>query len=256
MKIISDIPPFRLYRNIYFVGSSRVSVHAIDTEEGIVLLDTGYPDMLDVILSGLEALSLDARRIVAIFHTHGHIDHFGCTIPLKALSGAKTYISHADAEIVNGSRPLSWAREIGLPEPEPFVPDVLIKDGDIFTFGKTHIRCVATPGHTEGVMSFFITADGDENVCAMHGGAGMNSLKKDFLTAYGLPLSLRDDFRAGLYRLAEERVDLTLGNHPHQNGTKEKRLRAVCGESVLDPTEWERFLKSLESKLDALLNAE
>lgn len=41
----SDIPPFKMYGNLYFIGSSRVSVHLIDTAEGLVLIDTGYPQM-------------------------------------------------------------------------------------------------------------------------------------------------------------------------------------------------------------------
>ena len=45
--ILSNIPPFCLHENIYFVGSSRVSVHLIQTEKGLLLIDTGYPDMLD-----------------------------------------------------------------------------------------------------------------------------------------------------------------------------------------------------------------
>lgn len=256
MKVLSDIPPFRLYENIYFVGSSRVSVHAIDTEEGIVLIDTGYPDMYDIILSGLAAVGLDAHRLTAIFHSHGHIDHTGCTKRLKALSGAKTYISRADNDIVNGKRPLSWAKEISLPEAEPFSCDVLVSDEDVFHFGKTRVRCLLTPGHTEGVLSFFVTREGDEAVAAMHGGAGMNSLAASFLRSYGLPFSLRDDFRAGLERLRGERVDLVLGNHPGQSETVEKAAKVAVGETPLDPSEWHRLLDTFENQLDALLTRE
>ena len=46
----SDIKAFNMYGNLYFVGSTRVSVHIIKTEEGLIMIDTGYPDMLDQIL--------------------------------------------------------------------------------------------------------------------------------------------------------------------------------------------------------------
>ena len=46
----SDIKPFKMHENIYFVGSTRVSVHIIDTEDGLVMIDTGYPDMYEQIL--------------------------------------------------------------------------------------------------------------------------------------------------------------------------------------------------------------
>lgn len=49
---------------------------------------------------------------MAIFHSHGHIDHFGCTQRFQELSGAKTYISRIDNDIVNGRYDLSWAKEL------------------------------------------------------------------------------------------------------------------------------------------------
>lgn len=32
----SDIQPFKMHENVYFVGSSKVSVHIIDTTEGLL----------------------------------------------------------------------------------------------------------------------------------------------------------------------------------------------------------------------------
>ena len=55
----SDIQPFKLYDNIYFVGSSRVSVHIIDTKDGLVMIDTGHPDMYEQILDSMNELGLD-----------------------------------------------------------------------------------------------------------------------------------------------------------------------------------------------------
>lgn len=46
-KTISDILPFKMHGNIYFVGSTEVSVHVIKTECGLVMIDTGYPDMYE-----------------------------------------------------------------------------------------------------------------------------------------------------------------------------------------------------------------
>ncbi|MBQ9861394.1 MAG: MBL fold metallo-hydrolase, partial [Clostridia bacterium] len=64
----SDIQPFKMCENIYFVGSTKVSVHIIETDEGLVMLDTGYPNMYEQILNSMEALGLDPKNICAIFH--------------------------------------------------------------------------------------------------------------------------------------------------------------------------------------------
>lgn len=203
-------------------------------------------------------MALDPKDICAIFHSHGHIDHFGGTERFKALSGAKTYISRQDNDIVNGTYDLPWAVELGLDRMPPFDCDILIEDGDEFDFGSTRIRCVLSPGHTDGVLSFFITdaEKGETFVAAMHGGIGMNSMKRDFLNKYNLPFSCRDTFRKGLHKLSREHVDLVLGNHPGQNRTTEKREKVMKGESILDKGEWQRFLLGAEESLDALIERE
>ena len=252
---ISDIQPFRLYKNLYFVGSRQVSVHLIDTREGLVIIDTGYPSMYEQISDSIRYLGFDPARIAHIFHSHGHYDHIGATLRLKAISGAKTYISRIDNDIVNGTLDLSWANEFGVPHLEFFDCDVLVEDGDVFDFGDTSVRCRLTPGHTPGVLSFFITFD-DGKVAAMHGGIGMNGMRGDILRRYGLPFELRDIFRQSLHLLKDESVDLVIGNHPEQSGTEKKLATLLSGGDIMDREEWPRFLESVERSLDGLIKKE
>lgn len=250
---------FRMCDRLYFVGSKKVSVHLIDTQEGLVLIDTGYPDMYALIVDNIRAMGFDPRDICAIFHTHGHIDHFGCTQRLKEISGAKTYISRVDNDIVNGKLDLSGAKELNMERLPFFDCDVLIEDGDVFSFGDIRIRCVLTPGHTEGVLSFFVTIGEGENkiIAAMHGGVGFNSMKADFLDRYGLSHDCRKQFLEGLHRLKDEHVDLVLGNHPGQTGTQEKLDKIRLGaDSILDATQWKRFLETTESRFQAFFQEE
>lgn len=253
----SDIPAFRMFGNIYFVGSRKVSVHILKTEVGLVMIDTGYPDMYEQVLDSMHSVGLDEKDICAIFHSHGHIDHFGCTNKLKAVSGAKTYISRIDNDLANGTLDLSWAKELNYPK-EIVQCDYLIEDGEIFTFGSTSIRCRLTPGHTDGVLSFFIALEenGETIIAAMHGGVGVNTLRSAFLNKYDLSFSCRDIFRAGLHALAEEKVDLVLGNHPGQTGTEEKLAAVLAGKSIIDPTQWKQFLLQREEILDKMIAAE
>lgn len=254
----SDIKPFKMYENIYFAGSTRVSVHFIKTEEGLVMIDAGYPDMYEQILESMKELGLNPKDICAIFHSHGHIDHFGCTEKFKELSGAKTYISRIDNDVLNGTYNLSWAEELNYEILPFFNCDVLMEDGDVFTFGSTKIRVRLTPGHTDGTMSFFIEVPGEEKpiIAAMHGGIGMNSMAAEFLNRKGLSLDAREIFRKGLHALKDEHVDLFLGNHPQQNKTEEKLEAVLRGENILDETEWDKFLVWIEEVLDGMLERE
>ncbi len=251
----SDIPAFRMFGNLYFVGCKKVSVHIIKTEAGLVMIDTGYPDMFEIITEGMKELMFDPKNIIAIFHSHGHIDHFGCTLRLKALSGAKTYIGAPDNDIVNGKDNLSWTEELGLEDFEKFNCDVLIRDGDKFTFGKTTVRCLHTPGHTAGVMSYFVNVEenGESLIAGMFGGAGMNSLSADWLNKKGLSFDLRDKFRASLNKARREKVDIVMGNHTSHNETAKKRETILSGGRIADKEEWGRMLQMFEKRLDDML---
>ena len=246
----SDIQPFRMYGNLYFVGSSKVSVHVIKTEVGLVMIDTGYPNMYEQIIESITEVGLDPKDICAIFHSHGHSDHIGCTCRFKALSGAKTYISRIDNEIVNGTRDLT----LGALCEEPFNCDVLIDDGDTFTFGTTTVRCRLAPGHTEGTLAFFVNIEenGNRVIAGMHGGLGLNTLKRAWLQNNGFTLAMRDVYRNTLHKLASEMVDIVMGNHPGQNNTVRKLEKVLAEESVLDASQWLTLLQTYEEKLDKL----
>ena len=257
----AEIHAFRMLENIWFVGGQEVSVHVIDTGDGLIMIDTGYPHMRGRILDNLCAMGLDIADVRIILHSHGHWDHFGSTLAFKQMSGARTYISRIDNENVNGHNDLLSLRpEEARKEIQPFDCDVLLEDGDTVGLGDTRILCRLCPGHTQGTMAFFFeTVDHGRRLrCAMHGGVGVNTLKTEYLKNNGLPLSMRDTFREGLHRLAGERVDVVLGNHPHQSRTEEKLMRLDAGErdAFIDPEYWPQFLLDCEARLDKMIKEE
>jgi metallo-beta-lactamase class B len=256
IRWVPDYPPAMITDDIAFVGGDPVSVHCLLAKDGLILLDTGYPDMLDGIAANLRTLGLSLQNVKYIVHSHGHIDHFGCTAAIVRLTGAKTFLGREDTAIASGEIDLSWAKELNLPHAETFVPDVAFADGDVLELGGRRIRCVHAPGHTAGTYALFIetSVNGEPMIAAMHGGVGTNSMTRDFLESYGLPLSCRDDFRASLRRLEKESVDIVLGNHPQQNDTLGK-LKRMCAEEnpFVDRTQWQLFLADCERQLDEML---
>ncbi len=126
-----------------------------------------------------------------------------------------------------------------------FQPDVLLNDGDVIRLGNTEIKCVATPEHTPGAMSYFFNVtDGKEIFRAgLHGGMGINTLTKEFLDNYALSYSLRDDFKNSMLRLNQEKVDIFLGNHMQHNNTIEKAqmLKNGMKNAFVDPCEWGKY---------------
>ena len=73
MKII----PFKIIGNLYFVGSYCQSSHLIDTGDGLILIDTGYPQNLYLLINSIYKLGFSPYDVKYIIHSHGHYDHGG-----------------------------------------------------------------------------------------------------------------------------------------------------------------------------------
>ena len=242
------LEPFRIAGGLYYVGDKMVCVHLIDTGEGLLLIDSGYQHTIHLLFQSIWELGFSPKNIRWILHTHGHFDHFGATNELRALSGAKSYLSETDARL------LEQDPRLGLlcynPNPYARLPEVdeTFRDGDVLSFGGLRIRCIATPGHTPGVMTFLFDIPGTGSVplrAGLFGGTGVLTMYRAFLKRYGQPESCRQDFLRSLEKVKEERVDIVLGNHPGQNRTVEKRIRALSGETgnpFVVSAEWKRFV--------------
>ena len=239
------VKPFKIWGNLYFVGTEPASTHIIDTGKGLIMLDSGYQQSLYLVIHNMHLLGLNPLDLKYIVHTHAHIDHFGATRALVELTGAKTFLGRRDRDCATGKLDLSYAKEYGMEFSETFSPDVLLDDGDIIELGNTKIKAVATPGHSPGVMSYFFdVTDGTRTVRAgLHGGMGINTLGREFLDKYNLPYTLRDEFVHSMKRLNEEKVDIFLGNHMHHNDTLKKAARVQKGETdaFISPDEWCKF---------------
>ena len=255
------IPPGRIFGNLYFVGTRPASTHIIDTGDGLLLIDPGFPEGLGQVLENIRALGFDPKSIRKILLSHGHYDHAGATRDLVRMCGATVHLGEGDLKMVTGEDNTSLAEEeFGVRYTGSFTPDVLLKDGDHVTLGGTDVLCVSTPGHTAGTMSFFFdVTDGKRHYRAgMHGGAGTNTLTRVFLQTHGLPLRNRALFLESIERVKKEKVELFLGNHVQNNDTEGKLQRVRCGEEnpFLCPTEWAAFLDGRIERLNTLIKEE
>lgn len=251
--------PFRIAGNLYFVGDRMVCVHLIDTGEGLLLIDSGYQHTVHQLVHSVWKLGFPPEKIRWILHTHGHFDHFGATNAFCRLFGCKSYLSRTDAQSLREHPELALLSYNPDHYAELLQVDAEFGDGDLLTFGNTQIRCVETPGHTAGTMSFFFDVanpSGGHLRAGLFGGIGVLTMYRAFLTRYRLPLSLRQDFLHSLEKMRGERVDLVLGNHPAQNGTVEKRecmLAGGSGNPFVNPCEWSGFLKQTEERFRSFL---
>ena len=87
-----------------------VNVYLLDTDGGLVLLDTGFPGTAPKILAGIKQLGQAPADVRHIVLTHCHPDHIGSAAVLKRETGATVWAHPADAPLIEsgtaGRRPM------------------------------------------------------------------------------------------------------------------------------------------------------
>ena len=248
---------FQIFGNLYFVGTAEVSSHLIDTGEGLILLDTSYPDTFDIMCENIEKLGFSLQDIKILLHSHGHVDHIGGTARLMKQTGAKSYICWLDADMVSGKVKTDFSEELGIDFHDYFTPDVLLKDGDEIRLGNTVINCVHTPGHTPGTMSYFLEITDGTTVykCAMMGGSGTNSMEYKYLDKYGLSGHWRKEYPNVIAGLRDKNVQVQMGNHNGDIGIRDRYFeRLETGKNVfIDPTTWEKHLDNCLARYNKMI---
>ena len=143
------VEPTRLFENLYYLGFSGVGAWAIDTSEGLILVDTlnSPEEARDVLVPGLEKLGLDPTQIKYVIIGHGHNDHVGGASYLQETYGARILISELDWDLaLSGETP---------DRPRP-TRDMVVTDGQQLTLGDTTVTLALAPGHTAGTLAVFV----------------------------------------------------------------------------------------------------
>lgn len=157
------VRPFQIAGNVYYIGNKAVCSHLIDTGEGLIVIDTSYPELDHLLINSIWEAGFDPKDIRIVLHTHLHYDHFGATNTLTKIYGAKAYVGRDEWESVQRKPELAVIPQDPYLSYRMIRPDVLLEDGDEIRLGNTVIHCIETAGHTEGTMSFFF--DVEDKVC-------------------------------------------------------------------------------------------
>ena len=241
-----DTAPFCITDNLYYVGNTSVSIHLFNTGEGLLLLDSSYPNTTYLLLESIRELGFSPKDIRWILHTHGHIDHFGATKMLVEKYGCKTYMPAIDVPFLNEKSNFNWCAELEIPYlPQYdtwFSVDREVHDGDVLTFGNTKVTAYSAAGHTPGTMAYVFDLPCGLRA-AMHGGIGWNTLTSEYCIQNELGNTWREAYLESMDRLADLDVDIVLGNHPGQSQTFQKKSKLTENHNpFIDKTEWKDFI--------------
>ena len=259
---IIRMDPFKMADNLYYVGDKKVCIHLIDTGEGLVLIDSGYLGTAHLLVDSIWRLGFDPKNVKWIIHSHCHHDHFGASSEFRVMYGTKLAMGRVDAELTRQLPRRSHISNSMLPHMETPIFDLELEDGDVFELGRLRMRCVLTPGHTDGTLSFFfeVTVDGEKHLAGMFGGAGTNALKLPYLCYNQRGEDSLDKMIASIDMIMKEPVDLHLGNHPGNNDTLGKREKQIKegGNPFVSKDSWQKFLLRVKDDIAKVreLNAE
>ncbi len=134
--------------NITRINLKFVSMYVVNDNSNTICVDTGLNT--EGVKEAFDKLKINPEDIEAVFLTHSDGDHTG---GISAFPGAKVFISSEEEQMINGKT----ARFLKLiHNKKPPCELTFLKDGDDLNVGNISLKCISTPGHTPGSMSFLI----------------------------------------------------------------------------------------------------
>ena len=209
--------PYKVFDNLYWLGTRQHSSWALRTSAGLILIDTNFawatqPEIID----GLTTLKLDPRDIKYVIISHAHGDHDQGAAELQRRYGAKVVMGAADWEATL-QRPATAAGGV----PTRGTGEVTVGPaGTKITLGDTTVTIVATPGHTPGTLSYvFPVKDQGKTVMVAYSGGTLTG-------AFGTDAARWDEYIASQKKIAgvaaEVGAAVILSNHSEYDGAYTK----------------------------------
>jgi glyoxylase-like metal-dependent hydrolase (beta-lactamase superfamily II) len=177
----------KIVPGVYAISLRIVNAFLLETDEGLILIDTGLPGSEGRILGAIAGLGRKPADVKQILVTHCHSDHTGSLAALKQTTGAPASMHPVDAELIRRGetqRPAVAGPGLvnglmyrfmslrGTTQQPPVKIEDELHDGQELESG---LRVVHAPGHTAGQVAFLwpgqggvlIAADAASNMLAL-----------------------------------------------------------------------------------------
>jgi glyoxylase-like metal-dependent hydrolase (beta-lactamase superfamily II) len=135
-----------------------VAATALETNDGIALLDTGPESTFDNVIVDLAKAGFAAADVRHVFLSHIHFDHAGAAWRF-AESGATVYVHPIGApHLIDPTKLINSATRIfgddmqklwGRIAPVPAERVTIVEDNEVIRVPPFDVRAIATPGHAD-----------------------------------------------------------------------------------------------------------
>jgi metallo-beta-lactamase class B len=228
---LSEVTPFRIAGNLYFVGREDVSVFLVTSPQGDVLIDGGYAESPPLIAASIKTLGFDIRNVKAILSSEAHIEHAAGLAELQRLSGASIYASDSTAVgIESGGEhipgvsflPNRIFAKVGVAGYEPARVDHRVRDGDTVRVGPLEFTARITSGHTIGCTTWTFTVRDSARTLNVVDACSLDLTDGMRLTPPENYPGIRADFERSFATLRSLPVDIWLTGHTQPWGRYRK----------------------------------
>ena len=95
----------RVIKGVHFVPMGFANAFLIEGDDGLTLIDAGYPNKEAAVLAAIRALGRSPDQLRHLIFTHGHPDHIGSGAAIVRETGARTYMHPLDIPIAESGGP-------------------------------------------------------------------------------------------------------------------------------------------------------
>jgi metallo-beta-lactamase class B len=245
-------PPFRIFGNSYYVGTCGIASIMVVGDKGAILIDGGPAGAGDPIAANIRKLNLQPSVVRILLHTHEHHDHVGGLARLKQLTGAQLWASPAAARALAAGTAQPGDPQFELHSSFPKVKPDKILDGDpTVTLGNLTLHGFATPGHTQGAMSWqWRSCEGKECREIVYADS-LTAVSGDNYRFSDHP-GVVAQYRSSLDKVAALDCDILLSPHPSAAKMRDKLL---AGDLAGEPR-CKAYAEDLRKRLDERLAKE
>jgi len=251
------VEPFRMIGNIYYVGASSVSSFLITSDEGHILLDTGFTETVPLVESSVEKLGFRVADIRVLLASHAHYDHAGGMAIVKERTKARFPVNPAETAMFErgGKDDFAFGDEYAFP---PVRPDGILRDGEQIQLGDTVVTAHFTPGHTKGCTSYSMKVREKGQDYDVVFGCSVTAPGYQLIGNEKYPNIVRD-FESTYAKLRSLPCDVFLAGHSWEFGLPRK-LQALRGGAAknpfIDPDVLPNLLKKREAAFQKQLTAQ
>ncbi len=136
------------YKILGEIGTNCYLLYNKDNKRAVLIDPADEADKI------MEMIAVKNCTLTAILLTHGHYDHIGAAVKVSKATKAPIYVGECEKEVLENPS-INLSAMMG-EHAISLIADKWLTDGEVIELAGITIRCIHTPGHTKGGMSYYV----------------------------------------------------------------------------------------------------